>query len=138
MNLLENQQLAETVDSTYLDLESMLMRNIIRHIRDYDQPIATDNWLLQKLAEIGRLNNENIKIIAQQTGISQTAAERMLQEAMEDAINATDRGFQYLVRQGIADRAVDSGKSKTVKQVMKLLRDQAKDTLNVCNTTMLY
>ena len=138
MNLLENQQLAETVDSTYLDLESMLMRNIIRHIRDYDQPIATDNWLLQKLAEIGKLNNENIKIIAQQTGISQTAAERMLQEAMEDAISATDRGFQYLVRQGIADSAVDSGKSKTVKQVMKSLRDQAKDTLNVCNTTMLY
>lgn len=138
MNLLENQQLAEKVDSTYSDLEAMLMRNIIQHIKDYDQPIDSDSWLLQKLAEIGKLNKENMKIIAQQTGISHTAAERMLQEAAEDAIKSTDAGFRYLVRHGLADEAIESGRSKTVKQVMKTLRNQAKDTLNVCNTTMLY
>lgn len=138
MNLLENQQLAEKVDSTYSDLEAMLMRNIIQHIKDYDQPIDSDSWLLQKLAEIWKLNKENMKIIAQQTGISHTAAERMLQEAAEDAIKSTDAGFRYLVRHGLADEAIESGRSKTVKQVMKTLRNQAKDTLNVCNTTMLY
>lgn len=138
MNLLENQRLAEKVDGTYSDLEDMLMRNIIQHIKDYDQPIATDEWLLQKLAEIGKLNKENMKIIAQQAGISQTAAERMLQDAAEESIRSTDSGFRYLVRQGLADEAVESGQSKTVNQVMKTLRDQAKDTLNVCNTTMLY
>ncbi|HJC90051.1 MAG TPA: phage minor capsid protein [Candidatus Mediterraneibacter excrementigallinarum] len=138
MNLLENQQLAESVDGVYTDLEAMLMRNIIRHIKDYDQPIATDEWLLQKLAEIGKLNKENMKIIAQQAGISQTAAERMLQDAAEESIKSTDAGFRYLVRQGLADEAVESGQSKSVRQVMKTLRDQAKDTLNVCNTTMLY
>ena len=138
MNLLENQQLAETVDSIYTDLEAMLMRNIVQHIKDYDQPIATDDWLLQKLAELGKLNKENMKIIAQQAGISQTAAERMLQDAAEEAIKSTDSGFRYLVRKGLVEAAVESGKSKTVKQVMKSLRNQAKDTLNVCNTTMLY
>ena len=138
MNLLENQQLAETVDSAYMDLETMLMQNIVQHIKDYDQPIATDDWLLQKLAELGKLNKENMKIIAQQAGISQTAAERLLQDAAEEAIKSTDAGFGYLVRQGLTDAAVESGKSKTVRQVMKSLRSQAKDTLNVCNTTMLY
>lgn len=138
MNLLENQQLAEAVDNAYSDLEDMLMHNIIRHIKDYDQPIATDEWLLQKLAEIGKLNKENMRIIAQQAGISRTAAERMLQDAAEEAIKSTDAGFQYLVRQRLADAAVESGKSKTVKQVMKTLQDQAKGTLNICNTTMLY
>lgn len=138
MNLLGNQQLAEKVDGTYSDLEAMLMRNIIQHIKDYDQPIDSDSWLLQKLAEIGKLNKENMNIIAQQTGISHTAAERMLQEAAEDAIKSTDAGFRYLVRHGLSDEAIESGRSKTVKQVMKTLRNQAKDTLNVCNTTMLY
>lgn len=138
MNLLENQQLAEEVDSSYIDLETMLMQNIARHIQDYGQAIDSDKWLLQKLAEIGKLNKENMKTIAQMAGISQSAAERMLQEAMDDAISATEPGFRYLVRQGLADDAVDAGKSKTVKQVMKSLRDQAKDTLNICNTTMLY
>lgn len=138
MKLLENQRLAETVDSSYIDLESMLMQNIARHIQDYGQAIDSDKWLLQKLAEIGKLNKENIKLIAQMAGVSQTAAERMLQEAMNDAISATEPGFRYLVRQGLADDTVDAGKSKNVKQVMKSLRQQAKDTLNVCNTTMLY
>lgn len=138
MNLLENQRMAETVDSSYIDLEAMLMQNIARHIQDYGQAIDSDKWLLQKLAEIGRLNKENIKIIAQMAGVSQTAAERMLDDAMEDAISATDQGFQYLARRGIVDGGVDAGKSKTVKQVMSSLRQQANDTLNICNTTMLY
>lgn len=138
MDLLENQQLAEAVDSSYIDLETMLMQNIVRHIQDYDQAIDSDKWLLQKLAEIGKLNKENMNLIAQMAGVSQTAAERMLQEAMDDAISATEPGFQYLVRQGLVDDAVDAGKSKAVSRVMKSLRDQARDTLNVCNTTMLY
>lgn len=138
MDLLENQQLAETVDSSYIDLESMLMQNIARHIRDYGQAIDSDKWLLQKIAEIGKLNKENMKLIAQMAGVSQTAAKRMLQEAMDDAISATEPGFRYLVQKGLADEAVDAGKSKAVKQVMKSLKKQAKDTLNICNTTMLY
>ena len=138
MDLLENQQLAEAVDSSYIDLEAMLMQNIARHIRDYGQVIDSDKWLLQKLAEIGKLNKENMKLISQMAGVSQTSAERMLRAAMDDAISATEPGFRYLVQQGLADDAVDAGKSKTVKQVMKSLHGQAKDTLNVCNTTMLY
>lgn len=138
MNLLGNQQLAEAVDSSYIDLETMLMQNIARHIQDYGQAIDSDKWLLQKLAEIGQLNKENMKTIAQMAGVSQSAAERMLQEVMDDAISATEPGFRHLVRQSLVDDAVDAGKSKTVKQVMKSLRDQAKDTLNICNTTMLY
>ena len=63
MDLLENQQLAEAVDSSYIDLEAMLMQNIVRHIRDYGQAIDSDKWLLQKLAEIGNLNKENMGML---------------------------------------------------------------------------
>ncbi|MCB6543795.1 phage minor capsid protein, partial [Desulfovibrio desulfuricans] len=58
MNLLENQQAAERIDSVYIDLESSLMQNIVRHLKGYEQPIASDKWQLQKLAEIGKLNQE--------------------------------------------------------------------------------
>ena len=138
MNLLENQQAAEAVDSSYIDLESRLMQNIIQHIKDYNQPIASDEWLLQKLAEIGKLNQENMKLIAEAAGITQTAAERMLQEAANEAIQSTDAGFRYLVRQGLTGEAVEASKSEAVKQTMKAFNAQAKDTLNKCNTTMLY
>ena len=138
MNLLTNQQMAEPIDEIYQDIETALMQNIARHLRDWEQPIDTDTWLLQKLAEIGRLNQENIKIVAKMSGLSQTAAERMLNAAAEEAIKEIDPGLQYLARRNLTGKAVSASKSKNVKQAVKNLREQAKDTLNLCNTTMLY
>ena len=138
MNILENQQLAEPVDGLYQDLEAQILLNIARHLQGWEQPIATDTWLLQKLAELGRLNQENIKLIAKMSGLSQTAVERMLNAAAEDAIKNIDPGLRYLARRGLADEAVAVKKSKNVRQVMKDYRKQAKDTLNMCNTNMLY
>lgn len=138
MNLLKNQQSAETIDSIYIDLEAQLMQNIARHLSGWDEPIATDKWLMQKLAEIGKLNQENIKIIAKMSGVSVTAAERMLNEMAEEAVKMTEPGFQCMARQRLVNSAIDAGKSKNVKQVMKNLQRQAKDSLNLTNTTMLH
>lgn len=138
MNLLKNQRAAETVDAAYIDLETMLMQNIVRHLKDYDQPIASDRWQMQKLAEIGKLNKENIRLIASMAGISGTAAERMLQETAEEAVAEIDPGLRYLSGQGLAGEAVAPAKSRNVKQSMDALNRQAKNTLNKCNTTMLY
>lgn len=138
MNLLKNQQEAETIDSVYIDLEARLMQNIARHLRDWNQPIDTDRWLMQKLAEVGKLNKENIKIIAGMAGISQTAAERMLNAMAEEVVKNTEPGFQYLARQRLIGAVVDAEKSKNIKRVMKNLQKQAKDSLNLTNTTMLH
>lgn len=138
MNLLKNQQAAELVDSSYIDLETMLMQNIVRHLKNYEQPIDSTRWQLQKLAEIGKLNKENMKLIKDMTGISQTAAERMLHDMAEEAIQAIDPGLIQLARRNLAGEAVAASKSKNVKQAMGALKKQSKDTLNKCNTTMLY
>ena len=138
MTILENQQAAEPIDMLYQDLEEVLMRNIIRHLRDYDQPIDSDEWLIKKLAEIGKLNQENLQLIARYSGISQTAALRMLEAVAESVLAEVEPCFKHVVRDGLADAAVAAEKSRNVKQVMKGLREQAKKTLNLCNTTMLY
>lgn len=57
MNILENQQLAEPVDGIYIDLEAQILQNIARHLQGWEQPIDTDRWLMQKLADIGKLNS---------------------------------------------------------------------------------
>lgn len=138
MDLLKNQQAAEMVDSTYIDLETMIMKNIVRHLKGYEQPIDSDRWQLQKLAEIGKLNQENLRTIAEMAGVSQTAAERMLQEMADEAIRAIDPGLRNLARHGLAGEPVPVKKSKNVQQTMNAIERQAKDTLNKCNTTMLY
>lgn len=138
MNILENQQLAEPVDGIYIDLEAQILQNIARHLQGWEQPIDTDRWLMQKLAEIGKLNQENIRLIVKMSGLSQTAAERMLNEAAQDAINNMEPGLRYMARRGLAEEAVQADKSKNVKRVVHSFRKQAKDTLNMCNTVMLY
>lgn len=138
MNPLENQRAADVPAGVYQDLEERLMANIIKHCRDYNQPIATDVWLLRKMAEIGKLNQENIKIIAQSTGLSQTAMERMLNDAAEQAVAEMEPSMQRAVRRGLLPVAEPVEKSRNVKQALSTMQKQAKDTLNLCNTTMLY
>ena len=138
MTLLENQRAADIPAGMFQDLEEQLMANIIRHCKDYDEPIASDEWLMRKLAEIGKLNQENIKIIAKSTGLSQTAMERMLNEMAEKVLGEVEPGMKQLVRRGLVGEAVPAKKSKNVKQVLTTMRGQAKDVLNLCNTTMLY
>ena len=138
MDILENQKLAESVDGIYIDLEAQILQNIARHLQGWEQPIDTDQWLLQKLAEIGRLNQENIRLIAQMSGMSQTMAESLLDVAAEDAIKNMDPGLRHLARQGMIGEVTSANESKNVKRAVNGFRKQAKDTLNMCNTNMLY
>ena len=138
MDSLEIQRAADRVAGLYQDLEERLMANIIRHIKNYDQPIASDVWLMQKLAEIGKLNKENIKIIAQCAGLSQRTVEQLLQETAEEAISRVEPGMQKLLRRGLAGEAVEPKKSKNIQKVMKAFQSQEKDMLILCKTQILY
>ena len=139
MNLLKNQRIADSVSGLYQDLEEQLMANIIRHCRDYGEPIDSDEWQMQKLAEIGKLNKENLKIIAKASGLSYTAMLRMLEDMAEEVIHEQlEPGFSSLVREGLVNAAVEVGKSKNIKKSIDALEEQSKDTLNKCNTMMLY
>ncbi|MFI3172410.1 MAG: phage minor capsid protein [Eubacteriales bacterium] len=138
MTQLEIQALADVPTGIYQDLEEQLMSNIIQHVQDYGEPIATDTWSMQKLAEIGKLTEENIKIIAKTTGSSTTAMERMLLEVAEEAISKVDSSLQYSVSEGLVGSAVEVSKSKNVTSVIDTLLGQASDITNLCNTNMLY
>ena len=119
MTILENQTRADIPTMLYMELEELLMQNIARHCRDWGKPIATDEWLLLKLAEIGKLNQENLRLIGSYSGSSRNAIERMLNEAAEDAIKHLEPGFQKMVKRGLVDSAVAVEKSKNIKQVME-------------------
>lgn len=138
MDIMESQQIAEEIDGYYIDLESQIMQNIAKHLSDWGQPIASDEWQLRKLAEIGKLDREHILLIARISGISQTAAIRMLNETVEKSIKTIDRGLQKAARDGLAGIPVAAKKSKDVKDMMQMYRKQTKDSLNTCCTTMLY
>lgn len=134
----EKQEMSDFGTSVYADMETLIMQNIIRHIQNYDQPIDSDTWLMQKLAEIGKLNKENIKIIAKSAGLGATTVERMLQEVVDIVMERVEPGLNELERKKIVDGTVPPKASKNVQEAVKAVRNQALDSLNLCNTTMLY
>lgn len=138
INRTEKQLLAEPGEQVYIDLEALIMQNIVRHVKNYDQLIASDTWLLQKLAEIGKLDKENMDIISKAAGLSRTAIQRMLDETVAIVMERVEPGLTELERQGIIEGAQPAKKSKNVKEALKAVRRQAFSDLNLCNTTMLY
>lgn len=134
----EKQTLSDPTTMLYSDLEILIMQNIIRHVQNYDQLIDSDTWLLQKLAEIGKLNAENMKLISKNAGLSATAVQRMLDETADLVMKRVEPGFNTLERQGVIDGAIPAKKSKNVVAAVSAVKRQAIDSLNVCNTTMLY
>lgn len=134
----EKQEFSDPGVQIYSDLETLLMQNIIRHVTNYDQLIDSDTWLMQKLAEIGKLNRENMKIIAKTAGLSRTAVERMLEEVADLVMERVEPDLYEIERKGILDQTIPAKKSKNVKAAVQAIQKQALDSLNVCNTTMLY
>lgn len=134
----EKQNLADPATLLYSDLETLIMQNIIRHVQNYDSLIDSDTWLLQKLAEIGKLNAENMKLISRAAGLSATAVQRMLDDTADIVLERVEPGLNALERQGLIDGAIPANKSENVKKAVNAVKRQAFDSLNTCNTTMLY
>lgn len=134
----EKQDLSDPGTLLYSDLETMIMQNIIRHVKNYNSLIDSDTWLLQKLAEIGKLNAENMKLISQAAGLSVTAVQRMLDDTADIVLKRVEPGLNALERQGLIDGAIPARKSENVKKAIQAVKRQTFDSLNTCNTTMLY
>ncbi|MCI5650365.1 MAG: phage minor capsid protein [Fusicatenibacter sp.] len=134
----EKQKAAEPVTQSYMDMEALIMQNIIRHVKDYGQLIDSDDWLLQKLAELGKLNKENIAIIAKAAWLSREAVEKMCYDVADTVMERIEPGLNELERVGVVEGAVPARKSRNVQNAVKAVHRQAWDSLNTCNTTMLY
>ena len=134
----EQQQAADPVTRAYEDLESQIMQNIVQHVKNYGQLIDSDEWLMQKLAEIGKLNQENIRIIAKAAGLHSKAVEDMCHQVANLVLSRIEPGMSELEREGVVEGAVSAGKSRNVQKAVETVFKQAQDTLNKCNTNMLY
>lgn len=141
INRTEKQRAADPVTQAYEDLETQIMQNIIRHVRNYGQLIDSDEWLLQKLAELGQLNKEHIQLIAKAAGANRKAVEEMCYDVADLVLARVEPGLTAYDRVGVlegAENAVPVHKSKNIQKAVNTVFRQAWDALNKCNTDMLY
>ena len=130
-------KLSEAMETVYADIQDELLINIARHIGD-DFATPSGRWEIQKLSELGMINDESIKIIAKHSRLNQTQVRQIINNVTKDALKdiepalkkATDEGFLNL-------NVANIDESQAMQNMMALYYQQAVDKMNMTNATLL-
>lgn len=137
MTKTELMNLSQGLSELYTGLETDLMANIAEFLKSGDIYSSTAQWKIMMLAELGALNKKNISTIAQYAGIAPAMLEEALESAALTAIEELEPGFRQLVSDGII-KGTDVPVESTMAGAVKTCNKQAKSSLNLVNTVMLY
>ena len=131
------QQMSQGLSDLYTGLETDLIANIAEYLQNGDIYSSTAQWKIQMLAQLGALDKANIKTISNYAGISPALLSQALETASLTAINELEGGFRQLVKDGIIN-GTDVPVMDTMARTLKSYNKQAKNSLNMVNTVMLY
>ena len=78
-------KLSEPVEKVYSEIVDALLVNMAKHFNS-GYSLSTQEWEIRKLAEMGQLTDESIKIIAELTGQNPELVRAALEGAVTDAL----------------------------------------------------
>lgn len=131
-------KISEPIEQVYGNVVDALLINIAKHFNT-GKSLSTEEWEIQKLAELGQINTESIRIIAQLTSQNET----LVQAALEETVLAATKDIEPELKKGVkagkiqAPAAENVLISESIKQSLSAYNLQATDKLNLVNTTML-
>lgn len=131
------QQMSQGLSDLYTGLETDLIANIAEYLQNGDIYSSTAQWKIQMLAQLGALDKANIRTISNYAGISPALLSQALETASLTAINELEGGFRQLVKDGIIN-GTDVPVEDTMAKALAAYSKQAKNSLNMVNTVMLY
>ena len=137
MTRLELMELAEECSDVLTAMEDDLLQNIAEYLSEGRADIPTAQWKIRQLAALGKLDRENIRTIAEYSGIAADMEEIAMTRAALAAVKDMDEGFGKLVSDGIIE-GTDVPMEETALQAAAMYSKQAKDRLNKVNTVMRY
>lgn len=131
-------KLSEPIEKVYSDTVDALLVNMAKHF-NAGYSLSTQEWEIRKLAELGQLNRESLRIIASLTGQNPELVQAALEGAVYAATRDTEPELKRAVKEGhIAPPAADNViASESISGALKAYDAQALEKLNLVNTTML-
>lgn len=126
------QDLADPIESIYISMTNELLANIGRHLTS---PTWTHTaaWEIQKLSELGQLTRENAAIINEWAKQIPPEVRATMEETRRLALEGIEKDLAKAAEDGYVTPAL---RDSTV-DVLNTYGQQATDTLNMVNTTML-
>lgn len=130
-------EISEPIERVYQRTVDELLINIAHHfnISGWER---TRYWEIKKLAEMGALTKESAAIIAKNTQMLPEEIEKAFVQVSEKACKDIDPQLKEAAAKGIL-QGVESDPTSSVlmRQMVQSYTDQAIDTMNMVNTTML-
>ena len=125
-------RLSEPIEAAYLDAVDALIINIARHLGT-GKAFRTASWEVQKLSELGKLSEENAKIINESVKRVPDEIRKALDEASAAALETLEKAIQ----EAIAAGRIEEAPIDTVQAMLQELGQQAVEKANLVNTVML-
>ena len=131
-------KLSEPIEKVYSEIVDALLVNMAKHFNS-GYSLSTQEWEIRKLAELGQLTDESIKIIAELTGQTPELVRAALEGAVTDALKDVEPELKKGVSVGkiAAPAAAEALASDSIIQALTAFEEQAINKLNLVNTTML-
>ena len=130
-------KISEPIEAIYQRTVDELLINIAHHfeISGWER---TRYWEIKKLSEMGALTKESAAIIAKNTNMLPEEIEKAFLEVSEKACLDIDPQLKEAAKKGILQDPQNSpSTSVLMRQSIQSYVDQAQDSLNMVNTTML-
>ncbi len=129
--------LSEPLTEVYKHIEDELLINIAKRFNT-DKGLETNKWHIKKLAEIGQLTQDNIKIIAANTGQVPELTQIALESTLWETLSGLEPEFLEAVKQGYtAPASYPPQASPAIRQALENYGKQAINQMNLVNTVML-
>lgn len=137
MTQLELLKLSEPLASIYTQIESDLIANIADYVAQGNSDTSSAQWKMKKLAQMGKLDKQNARLIAEQASNVPDLTEIAVQSSASEAINQLEPGFKELAKMGLI-KGTKVPIEESMSNALKKFSKQAIEQLNLVNTVMKY
>ena len=129
--------LSEPLEAVYTDVTTQLIENMCKHLGT-GKELALQEWQIKKLAELNKLTDESVNILAAMTGRKNEEIRKAIAGALSIEVKDVEKVLSGAVKAGVlTDIGISVEQSEGLRALMEGLVNQAEDKTNLVNTTML-
>lgn len=129
-------KLAKPLADVYQEITDQVLENIARHFNT-GKTLSTQEWQIKKLAEIGQVQEETVRIIARMTKQNEELITEALNAAISSALKDVEPALREAAMRGLLQDGGEVIASPSVQRVLETYLTQAKEATNLVNTVML-
>lgn len=138
MKIPEVETAASTLLELYQKMEDDLLRNIASKMRvdEITGDIDLNEWLMEKMLQLGQLNKENAATIAKFAKVTPEAVEKAIQDAGYGILKYDETIYEAAYGAGrltVMPEALHQ--SESIKQILRAVVPHAQNKMNLVNTT---